>query len=145
MPRLLLLPLLLLLGQLEDHGANGASAGTSGIGGYWTPLLGLKMAKCEEELTLLGVLWRRTIGLLLQVFTGDRSAERAHCEVKETHCPGASAVTGLEVRFGRAEATDRDLYDFKLRCGPVWKQWLQMEYPKVRPAAGAFRPRDLAL
>ena len=100
-------------------------------GGYWTPLLGLKMAPCEEELSLIVALWKNTIGRLLDLFAGNRVATTAHCESQETHCPGTAALTGLEVRFGRDEKHDRDQYDFKMRCGPSWRSWMGLKYPSA--------------
>lgn len=94
--------------------------------GYWTALLGLKFTECEEELSLLEGIWRKLVSL----FRRHPGVQSAHCESQETHCPSGSAVTGLEVRFGRDEATDRDLYDFKVRCGPIWREWLGMRYPR---------------
>jgi len=94
-------------------------------GGQWTSLLGLKFSECEEEFGLIEGLWRALSRLFMR-----SSVESAHCESRETHCPSGSVVTGIEVKFGRDEADDRDLYDFKLRCGPIWREWLGMRYPR---------------
>ena len=39
-------------------------------------------------------------------------------------------MTGLQVRYGRLEHGDRDLYDFRPRCGESWQPWLGMKFPK---------------
>ena len=138
---LLLLPPLLLLQQAAP--GLGAPGAVERFGGYWTPLLGLKMAPCEEELSMLAALWKNTVGKLFDMLSGARGVRKAHCESQEIHCPGEAALTGLEVRFGRAEATYRDLYDFKVRCGPSWRSWLGLKFPQVhrRGVAGLLRAR----
>ena len=73
-----------------------------------------------------------TLRRIFDLFGGNKAVDTAHCESHETHCPGSAALTGLEVRFGRAEKTDRDLYDFKVRCGPAWQwNWMGLKFPEV--------------
>ena len=137
--------LLLLLLLQAAPGLVAAPSVVERYGGYWTPLLGLKMAPCEEELSLLGALWKNTIGKLFEMLSGGHGVRKAHCESQEIHCPtGEAAITGLEVRFGREEATDRDLYDFKIRCGPSWRSWLGLKFPQVRRAPMYLRTRASA-
>ena len=43
-------------------------------------------------------------------------------ETKSLHCP-SGFITGIRVRYGRTRQEDRDLYDFKLKCGNRWTSW----------------------
>ncbi len=43
-------------------------------------------------------------------------------EAKSLHCP-SGFITGLRVKYGRTRDEDRDLYDFKLKCGLRWTSW----------------------
>jgi len=56
-------------------------------------------------------------GMLGLEFASDRPTE-----TKSLHCP-AGFITGIRVRYGRTRQEDRDLYDFKLKCGNRWTSW----------------------
>ena len=43
-------------------------------------------------------------------------------ESKSLHCP-SGFLTGIRVKYGRTRHEDRDLYDFKLKCGVRWTSW----------------------
>jgi len=43
-------------------------------------------------------------------------------ETKSLHCP-SGFITGVRIRYGRTRQEDRDLYDFKLKCGNRWTAW----------------------
>ena len=58
--------------------------------------------------------WTGPLGL---EFKSDRPID-----AKQLHCP-AGFITGLKIRYGRTGHEDRDLYDFKLRCGTRWTAW----------------------
>ena len=38
-------------------------------------------------------------------------------------CHEDGFITGLRIRYGRTRQEDRDLYDFKLKCGTRWTSW----------------------
>jgi len=50
-------------------------------------------------------------------FSSDRPVES-----KTLYCP-SGFLTGLRVKYGRTRQEDRDLYDFKLKCGNRWTAW----------------------
>merc|ERR1719405_226816 len=56
-------------------------------------------------------------GMLGLEFASDRPTE-----TKSLHCP-SGFITGIRVRYGRTRSEDRDLYDFKLKCGNRWTSW----------------------
>eukprot|EP00908_Phaeocystis_cordata_P019726 Transcript_31326.p1 GENE.Transcript_31326~~Transcript_31326.p1 ORF type:complete len:402 (-),score=195.63 Transcript_31326:109-1272(-) len=56
-------------------------------------------------------------GMLGLEFASDRPTE-----TKSLHCP-SGFITGIRVRYGRTRQEDRDLYDFKLKCGNRWTSW----------------------
>ncbi|EOD41891.1 hypothetical protein EMIHUDRAFT_431858 [Emiliania huxleyi CCMP1516] len=43
-------------------------------------------------------------------------------EAKSLFCP-SGFITGIRVKYGRTRDEDRDLYDFKLKCGQRWTSW----------------------
>jgi hypothetical protein len=49
-------------------------------------------------------------------------------EDKQWECPAKMYVTGMEVKRGRRDLTDRDTYDFKLQCSGVWQSYLGMKF-----------------
>ena len=49
-------------------------------------------------------------------------------------CDDGYWVTGLQVRYARLEAGDRDMYDFRPRCGAAWQAWLGMRFPATDAA-----------
>merc|ERR1719243_506399 len=73
-------------------------------------------------------------GMLGLEFASDRPTE-----TKSLHCP-SGFITGMRVRYGRTRSEDRDLYDFKLKCGDrytydfkpqcsgVWQSYLGMKF-----------------
>jgi hypothetical protein len=56
-------------------------------------------------------------GLLGLKFESNRPVE-----TKTLLCP-SGFITGIRVRYGRTRQEDRDLYDFKLKCGLRWTSW----------------------
>lgn len=94
--------------------------------GSWTDRLGLRFRDdCQEDVGLTGLLaW------VLSWASGRRGQQRnGHCESKEMRCADGTKITGLQVRYARVEASDRDLYDFRPRCGTLWQSWLGMRFP----------------
>ena len=61
-----------------------------------------------------GAAWTGLMGL---TFESNRPIES-----KSLHCP-SGFLTGLRVKYGRTRQEDRDLYDFKLKCGNRWTSW----------------------
>ena len=45
-------------------------------------------------------------------------------------CKGGVHITGLQVRYARLERGDRDMYDFRARCGASWHGWLGLKLPE---------------
>jgi len=61
-------------------------------------------------------------------------------EDKTYECPSKMYVTGVEVKRGRNEFTDRDTYDFKLQCSGVWQSYIGMRSSKEKEIASAECP-----
>ena len=55
-------------------------------------------------------------------FESDGPVER-----RAMHCP-QGYITGLQVRHGRDNKADTDMYDFKLKCGGRWGPWSGMTF-----------------
>jgi len=93
--------------------------------GSWSERLGLYFRDdCQEDTGLHGLLiW------LISWVARHGQQRSGHCESKEMRCAAGSKVTGLQVRYARLEQGDRDLYDFKPRCGTSWQSWLGMRFP----------------
>ena len=49
-------------------------------------------------------------------------------EERSFECPMKMHVTGLEVKRGRREFGDVDMYDFKLQCSGVWQEYLGLPF-----------------
>ena len=82
-------------------------------------------------------------GLMGLTFDSNRPIES-----KALYCP-SGFITGLRVKYGRTRHEDRDLYDFKLKCGNRWTSWGGMWFKnevedKVQPDAGAHATLDTA-
>lgn len=94
--------------------------------GSWTSRLGLRFKDdCQEDAGITG--------LIMWVFAWvvRRGQQRSgHCESKEMRCPAGTKMSGLQVRYARLEEGDRDLYDFRPRCGHLWQQWLGLSFPE---------------
>ena len=60
-------------------------------------------------------------------------------ETKALYCP-TGFITGIRVRYGRTKQEDRDLYDFKLKCGTRSRH-----RRRCGPAAPTDLLRDLAV
>jgi len=58
--------------------------------------------------------WTGALGL---TFESNRPVE-----AKSLFCP-IGFITGIRVKYGRTREEDRDLYDFKLKCGLRWTSW----------------------
>lgn len=58
--------------------------------------------------------WTGALGL---TFESNRPVE-----AKSLFCP-IGFITGIRVKYGRTREEDRDLYDFKLKCGMRWTSW----------------------
>ena len=61
-------------------------------------------------------------------------------EDKTMECPSKMYVTGIEVKRGRNDWTDRDTYDFKLQCSGVWQSYIGMRSSKEQEIAAAECP-----
>jgi len=61
-------------------------------------------------------------------------------EDKTMECPSKMYVTGIEVKRGRNDFTDRDTYDFKLQCSGVWQSYIGMRSSKEQEIAAAECP-----
>ena len=102
--------------------------------GSWTDRLGLRFKDdCQEDVGIKGIfIW-------LWAWATRKGQQRSgHCESKQMRCPGTK-LTGLQVRYARMERSDRDLYDFKPRCGVSWQEWLGMKFPDREEAADHFQ------
>ena len=98
--------------------------------GSWTDRLGLRFKDdCQEDTGVQGlIVW-------LWSWVARRGQQRSgHCESREMRCPAGQKLTGLHVRYGRLEHSDRDLYDFRPRCGATWESWLGMKFPSQSEA-----------
>ena len=94
--------------------------------GSWTDRLGLRFRDDCQENTGVG-------GIFLWIWSWARrqgQQRSGHCESREMRCGAGSKMTGLQVRYGRMEHGDRDLYDFRPRCGESWQPWLGMKFPR---------------
>ena len=90
--------------------------------GGWTQRLGLSYSdKCQEQ-TGLGALFS-WVG---SIISGRQPQRSANCETKEMSCPAGMPATGLQVRSGHrsGQKGNRELYDFRLRCGEQWQSRL---------------------
>ena len=61
-------------------------------------------------------------------------------EDKTMECPSKMYVTGVEVKRGRNDFTDRDTYDFKLQCSGVWQSYIGMRSSKEQEIAAGECP-----
>ena len=61
-------------------------------------------------------------------------------EDKTMECPSKMYVTGIEVKRGRNDFTDRDTYDFKLQCSGVWQSYIGLRSSKEQEVAAAECP-----
>ena len=104
--------------------------------GSWSDRLGLHFRDdCQEETGIRGFfVW------IMAWATRSGQQRSGHCESKEMRCAADTKITGLQVRYARLEQGDRDLYDFKPRCGTTWQSWVCM---KLRTFGD--RPADLIL
>ena len=97
-----------------------------GLGG-WTDRLGLSFSDdCQENSGLAALFaWA---GSWLSGRGGQQRS--AHCETKESACPPGVPVTGLQVKGGHVrKGGNRELYDFRLRCGSGWQHgWLGLRF-----------------
>ncbi|KAL1523418.1 hypothetical protein AB1Y20_018358 [Prymnesium parvum] len=95
----------------------------------WTSRLGIStfVGECEEARGLAS--WWRW---LLALARGRHAVRSAQCEAREATCGEGEHVTGLQVRYARVEKGDRDLYDFRPRCGRVWQPWLGLKFEAER-------------
>ena len=107
----------------------------------WTERLGLSFTDDCQEHTGVAALWAWA-----ESWLGGRGGRQrnAHCETKEMSCPPGVAVTGLQVRSGHVrKGGNRELYDFKLRCGEAWlPNWLGLRFDikeELNEAAGMCR------
>ena len=90
----------------------------------WTSRMGLQFRDdCQEHMGLIAA-----VSAWFGSFFGLRSHTGEVCESKEMRCPADTSVTALQVHFGRDERTDRDFYDFKLRCGTRWQRYLGLRF-----------------
>ena len=98
--------------------------------GSWTDRLGLHFKDdCQEEQGLVGLaIW------LWSWATRSGQQRSGFCESKEMRCAAGSKLTALQVKYGRLEQSDRDLYDFRPRCGHSWEPWLGMKFPRESDA-----------
>ena len=97
-----------------------------GLGG-WTDRLGLSFSDDCQENSGLAALFAWAESWL----SGRGGQQRsAHCETKESACPAGVAVTGLQVKGGHVKKSgNRELYDFRLRCGSGWQHgWLGLRF-----------------
>jgi hypothetical protein len=94
--------------------------------GSWTDRLGLRFRDdCQEEVGVRGLfVW------LWSWATRSGQQRSGHCESKEMRCAAGTKLTALQVRYGRIEVSDRDLYDFRPRCGEAWQPWLGLKFPE---------------
>lgn len=106
-------------------GSLGSSSWLPSQDGSWTDRLGLRFTDdCQEEVGLAGLLsW------LLAWVTRGGQQRSGHCESREMRCAVGQKLTGLQVRYARLERGDRDLYDFRPRCGTAWQAWLGLRFP----------------
>jgi len=77
-----------------------------------------------------GVRWTSWSGLWFKNEVEDKTIE----------CPSKMYVTGIEVKRGRNDWSDRDTYDFKLQCSGVWQSYLGMRSSKQVETAAAECP-----
>ena len=100
----------------------------SGSDGSWTDRLGLYFRDdCQEDAGITGL-----VAWVVAWVTRRGQQRNGHCESKEMRCPSGSRVTGLQVRYARIEDGDRDLYDFRPRCGTAWQAWLGLKFPESK-------------
>jgi hypothetical protein len=90
--------------------------------GSWSDRLGLHFRDdCQEESGIRGFfVW------IMAWATRSGQQRSGHCESKEMRCAADTKITGLQVRYARLEQGDRDLYDFKPRCGTTWQSWVRV-------------------
>ena len=96
----------------------------------WTELLGLRFKKdCQEE----SAYFTRWLSRMFSWLSGRRGTQGpVHCETKETLCDNGS-LSGLQVRYAAGKdsaGSDRDFYDFNLRCGQRWQGWLGLRFDR---------------
>lgn len=99
--------------------------------GGWTQKLGLTFSDDCQESTGLMALYAWAESWL----SGRRGRQRtANCESRETACPAGLAATGMQVKFGHMrKGGNRELYDFRLRCGRSWQSsWLGLRFDVMR-------------
>jgi len=72
---------------------------------------------CHALLLQLASVQAAWTGLMGMKFESNRPVE-----TKSLHCP-SGFITGVRIRYGRTRQEDRDLYDFKLKCGTRWTSW----------------------
>lgn len=112
------------------HASDAAPKWQSAADGSWTDRLGLRFRDdCQEDVGLHGL----AVWIWSWVTRGGQQRS-GHCESKEMRCAAGSKLTALQVRYGRIEKSDRDLYDFRPRCGFSWAPWLGMKFPAEHEA-----------
>lgn len=105
--------------------------------GGWTERLGLTFADDCQERSGLGALlaWAGTW------LSGKPNRQHSgHCETREMSCPAGLAVTGLGVRSGHVRKSgNRELFDFRLRCGPAGDltNWMGLRFDAKAEEHGA--------
>ena len=73
---------------------------------------------------------------------GLRFEQLDQAQTDATVCPSGLVVTGIQVKRGRDEVSDRDYYNFALRCGGEWKNDVgQLPSESYRETRSATCPR----